>query len=323
MFCKNCGAHMEDSYNVCQNCGTRKGLGVAFCDKCGAVRQAGMAFCQNCGAKMEDTPVASQASTPYSQQTTAQQFQSNASVNNQQYMPAKLYCRNCGKQMMNNQAICTACGVKKGDGNSFCPHCAAPVSNPQQVACTSCGMSLVKAFDFGAYINEFGKNFASVFSGDILGNLLEYGANLLSFLTFVFSFLPCVTFTVSAFGYSESDLHNIYYLSGFGGFLFLVAFLFSIARFVPHVKNFIESNEMFKKFAVFVTPALMVVGFIFTLIGLILGNIGASIGSAAYAGLAKGIVYYNFLGWIFIIFILASVVSAILCFLRKQGVVKF
>ena len=83
MFCKNCGAHMEDSYNVCQNCGTRKGLGVAFCDKCGAVRQAGMAFCQNCGAKMEDTPVASQASTPYSQQTTAQQFQSNASVNNQ------------------------------------------------------------------------------------------------------------------------------------------------------------------------------------------------------------------------------------------------
>ena len=242
MFCKNCGAHMEDSYNVCQNCGTRKGLGVAFCDKCGAVRQAGMAFCQNCGAKMEDTPVASQASTPYSQQTTAQQFQSNASVNNQQYMPAKLYCRNCGKQMMNNQAICTACGVKKGDGNSFCPHCAAPVSNPQQVACTSCGMSLAKAFDFGAYINEFGKNFASVFSGDILGNLLEYGANLLSFLTFVFSFLPCVTFTVSAFGYSESDLHNIYYLSGFGGFLFLVAFLFSIARFVPHVKNFIESQ---------------------------------------------------------------------------------
>ena len=324
MYCKNCGTFMEESYNVCQNCGTRKGQGVAFCDKCGAVRQVGMLFCQNCGNKFEDKPVEQQqAATPYSQQTTAQQFQSNAQMNNAQYMPPKLYCRNCGAQMMNTQAICTSCQTKKGDGNSFCPHCAASVTNPQQVACLSCGMSLKKSFDIGAYLNEFGKNFASIFSGDILGNLLEYGANLLSFLTFILTLVPCVTLTVSVFGYSESEGHNLYYLSGFGGFLFLLAFLFSIARFVPHVKNFVESNELLSKFVVFVTPALMVVGFVFSLIGLILCNVGATIGTTAYSGIASGSYYFNFLGWLLIIFVLASVAASVLGFLRKQGIVKF
>ena len=54
MFCKACGAKMEDSHLVCQMCGTKKGAGKAFCEHCGTVRQVGVSFCQECGNKFVD-----------------------------------------------------------------------------------------------------------------------------------------------------------------------------------------------------------------------------------------------------------------------------
>lgn len=57
-----------------------------------------------------------------------------------------MFCRNCGGQMNDNQAICLKCGVKTGEGNKFCPNCGQPVAEYAEV-CLSCGVSLKKAVE--------------------------------------------------------------------------------------------------------------------------------------------------------------------------------
>lgn len=52
-----------------------------------------------------------------------------------------MYCRSCGKEMNDNQAICLSCGVKTGDGARFCANCGNPVDEHAEV-CLNCGVSL-------------------------------------------------------------------------------------------------------------------------------------------------------------------------------------
>ena len=55
-----------------------------------------------------------------------------------------MFCRNCGEQMNDNQAICLKCGVKTGDGNAHCSNCGQPV-DPNASVCLSCGVAIKKA----------------------------------------------------------------------------------------------------------------------------------------------------------------------------------
>ena len=55
-----------------------------------------------------------------------------------------MYCRNCGKEMNENAAVCTACGVNKGVGKKFCPNCGCE-TNENQSVCLKCGVSLGKS----------------------------------------------------------------------------------------------------------------------------------------------------------------------------------
>ena len=55
-----------------------------------------------------------------------------------------MFCRNCGVEMIDNQAICLKCGVKTGEGNAYCSNCGAPVS-PEAAVCLSCGVAIKKA----------------------------------------------------------------------------------------------------------------------------------------------------------------------------------
>ena len=52
-----------------------------------------------------------------------------------------MYCRNCGEQMNDNQAICLKCGVLVGTGKAFCANCGKPV-NECAAVCLSCGCKL-------------------------------------------------------------------------------------------------------------------------------------------------------------------------------------
>jgi len=55
-----------------------------------------------------------------------------------------MYCKNCGKEMNDNQAICLNCGVQTGNGNAYCANCGNPV-NADAVVCLNCGVAIKKA----------------------------------------------------------------------------------------------------------------------------------------------------------------------------------
>lgn len=50
MFCKNCGAQMDDNAVVCVRCGVARGVGTAFCFNCGQPLMPNAAVCTHCGA---------------------------------------------------------------------------------------------------------------------------------------------------------------------------------------------------------------------------------------------------------------------------------
>ena len=52
-----------------------------------------------------------------------------------------MFCRNCGSEMNDNQAICLKCGVETGKGSSFCSNCGKPV-NEQAAVCLNCGVAI-------------------------------------------------------------------------------------------------------------------------------------------------------------------------------------
>ena len=55
-----------------------------------------------------------------------------------------MYCRNCGEQMNDNQAICVKCGVKVGEGTAYCANCGKDLA-PGADVCLNCGVSVKKA----------------------------------------------------------------------------------------------------------------------------------------------------------------------------------
>ncbi len=63
-----------------------------------------------------------------------------------------MYCRNCGVEMNENQAICIKCGVKVGKGTSYCANCGNPVPENADV-CMNCGVAFKKAGASGDYLN--------------------------------------------------------------------------------------------------------------------------------------------------------------------------
>lgn len=61
-----------------------------------------------------------------------------------------MFCRNCGQEMNENQAICLNCGVKTGVGNKFCNNCGNATDENAQV-CLNCGVALKNKN--GEYLN--------------------------------------------------------------------------------------------------------------------------------------------------------------------------
>lgn len=50
MFCKKCGAQLNDNHAFCAACGAQKGEGNGFCANCGQPIAPGSAVCAGCGA---------------------------------------------------------------------------------------------------------------------------------------------------------------------------------------------------------------------------------------------------------------------------------
>ena len=54
-----------------------------------------------------------------------------------------MYCKNCGQEMNDNQAICLSCGVKTGEGTKFCANCGKEIAEGAEV-CLNCGVAVKK-----------------------------------------------------------------------------------------------------------------------------------------------------------------------------------
>ena len=52
MFCKNCGAQLNDHAAFCITCGAAVGQGNSHCANCGSTVAPGAAVCLNCGAAL-------------------------------------------------------------------------------------------------------------------------------------------------------------------------------------------------------------------------------------------------------------------------------
>ncbi len=109
-----------------------------------------------------------------------------------------MFCKNCGKEISNQAAVCVNCGVAKGQGSSFCPNCGNPIA-PNQVVCTNCGVALqqttnvangnskskVVAGILGIFFGVFGVH--NFYLGFILPAVLQLC------LTIIFIILGCCT----------------------------------------------------------------------------------------------------------------------------------
>lgn len=49
-----------------------------------------------------------------------------------------MYCKNCGKEMNENAAVCLGCGASKNTGKAFCSNCGSPI-NENAAICLACG----------------------------------------------------------------------------------------------------------------------------------------------------------------------------------------
>lgn len=56
-----------------------------------------------------------------------------------------MFCKTCGKEMNENQAICLACGCEKGTGTKYCAACGKELTE-NAFACLNCGV----AADYGS-----------------------------------------------------------------------------------------------------------------------------------------------------------------------------
>lgn len=54
MFCRNCGAEMNDNQAICLKCGVKTGNGNSFCTNCGASVAPNADVCLNCGVAIKN-----------------------------------------------------------------------------------------------------------------------------------------------------------------------------------------------------------------------------------------------------------------------------
>lgn len=55
-----------------------------------------------------------------------------------------MFCRNCGKDVVETAEMCPACGARPLAGKSFCPACGSPTTELSEM-CTKCGTRLKAA----------------------------------------------------------------------------------------------------------------------------------------------------------------------------------
>lgn len=77
-----------------------------------------------------------------------------------------MFCRNCGKEIDPNAAVCVSCGCAVGTGKNFCRNCGAPTA-PEAAFCTSCGYALGNAGSKGGAKSKLVAGLLALFLGSL------------------------------------------------------------------------------------------------------------------------------------------------------------
>src|SRR4051794_1109684 len=104
---------------------------MSYCPKCGSKNDDDAKFCGECGAALVVETKTSLSS---------QSQQQPASVLNEP-TAKKMYCRNCGNEVLPNAFACTSCGLPPLKGKTHCQNCGADC-HPYAVICIKCGVKL-------------------------------------------------------------------------------------------------------------------------------------------------------------------------------------
>lgn len=81
-----------------------------------------------------------------------------------------MFCRNCGKEVPEQAAICVSCGCVPKSGKNFCPNCGAE-TNPYAVVCVKCGVKLTSAGDTFKPASQDALQAFKIFSVNPVGGL--------------------------------------------------------------------------------------------------------------------------------------------------------
>lgn len=132
-----------------------------------------------------------------------------------------MFCKQCGRELTEGQAVCTACGFAVGKGNHFCGQCGQAVQEGQSF-CTACGFALngnTNTFTYSADKDVKSKLVAGLL-GIFLGGLgvhnFYLGFNKRGLIQLLVSVLTCGTFAIfmEVWGLVE----GIFYLMGKEGY---------------------------------------------------------------------------------------------------------
>lgn len=77
-----------------------------------------------------------------------------------------MFCRNCGKEIDNNAAVCTGCGFAVGQGANFCPNCGAQTT-PGAAICTNCGVALAQPVQASEQKSKLAAGLLGIFLGGL------------------------------------------------------------------------------------------------------------------------------------------------------------
>lgn len=77
-----------------------------------------------------------------------------------------MFCRNCGKEVADNAAVCVQCGVATGQGTQFCASCGATTDSSAAV-CTNCGVAIKPAVNASEQKSKMTAGLLGIFLGGL------------------------------------------------------------------------------------------------------------------------------------------------------------